>query len=144
MTERDGYQAGVPCWVDTAQPDPEAAMRFYAGVFGWEFDGPGPMAGPGGGDPPGQYFVARLRGRDVAGVSSEPSEGAPPVPAWNTYIWVDSADDTSKRVVERRRQRRRGAVRRPACRSHGGARRSTGRGVLRLGAQGPEGRPDRQ
>jgi uncharacterized protein len=98
MTERDGYEAGVPCWVDTAQPDPDAAMRFYGGLFGWEFDGPGPMAGPGGGDPPGLYFVAQLRGRDVAGVSSQPSEGATPTPAWNTYIWVDSADDTAKSV----------------------------------------------
>ena len=54
----------MPCWVDTAQPDPDAAMRFYGALFGWEFDGPGPMAGPGGGDPPGRYFVAQLRGRD--------------------------------------------------------------------------------
>ena len=99
MTERDEYQAGVPCWVDTAQPDPDAAMRFYGALFGWEFDGPGPMAGPGGGDPAGQYFVAQLRGRDVAGVSSQPSEGAPSTPAWNTYIWVDSADNTAKKVV---------------------------------------------
>jgi uncharacterized protein len=47
MTERDGYQSGVPCWVDTAQPDPDAAMRFYGGLFGWEFEGPAPMAGRG-------------------------------------------------------------------------------------------------
>jgi predicted enzyme related to lactoylglutathione lyase len=101
MTERDGYQAGVPCWVDTAQPDPDAAIRFYGGLFGWEFEGPAPMAGPGGaGDDPGRYYVARLRGRDVAGVSSQPSEGAPPVPVWNTYISVDSADDTARRVAD--------------------------------------------
>jgi len=23
---------GVPCWVDTSQPDPEAAHRFYGGL----------------------------------------------------------------------------------------------------------------
>ena len=69
MTERDGYQAGVPCWVDTAQPDPEAAMRFYAGAVRLGVRRAGADGGPGGGgDPPGQYFVARLRGRDVAGV----------------------------------------------------------------------------
>jgi uncharacterized protein len=100
MTERDGYQAGVPCWVDTAQPDADAAMPFYGGLFGWEFEGPAPIAGPdSANDPPGQYFVARLRGRDVAGISSQPA-GAPLVPAWSTYIWVDSADDTTKRVQD--------------------------------------------
>src|SRR5919198_1409016 len=28
MPERDGYIPGVPCWVDTSQPDPEAAVDF--------------------------------------------------------------------------------------------------------------------
>ena len=52
--------------------DPRAAVDFYAGLFGWEFVGPGPM--PGG----GEYFVARVAGRDVAGVSSLPAQGGPP------------------------------------------------------------------
>jgi uncharacterized protein len=38
MRERDGYMPGVPCWVDTSQPDPEAAVAFYGGLFGWEFE----------------------------------------------------------------------------------------------------------
>lgn len=29
MRERNGYPAGVPCWIDTAQPDPDAAAAFY-------------------------------------------------------------------------------------------------------------------
>jgi uncharacterized protein len=82
MSERDGFEPGVPCWVDTLQPDPDAALRFYGGLFGWEFEGPGAMPG----DPPGRYFVARLRGRDVAGVASQPAAGAPPEAVWNTYI----------------------------------------------------------
>ena len=94
MSERDGYQPGVPCWVDTLQPDPEAAMGFYRGLFGWEFTEPGSMPG----EPPGRYLVARLRGRDVAGVGSQPPEGAPPVPTWNTYVWVESADDAAEAV----------------------------------------------
>ena len=36
MLERDGYVQGVPCWVDTSQPDPEAAVEFYRGTFGLE------------------------------------------------------------------------------------------------------------
>ncbi len=38
MLTRDGYPPGVPCWVDTAQPDPEAAAGFYSGLFGWQFE----------------------------------------------------------------------------------------------------------
>ena len=96
MSEREKYQPGVPCWVDTAQPDPEAATRFYGDLFDWEFTGPGPMPG----DPPGRYFVARVRGRDVAGVSSQPPGGGPPVPAWNMYVSVESAEETASKVIK--------------------------------------------
>ena len=88
MNERDGYPTGVTCWVDTEQPDPEAATEFYGGLFGWEFEEQMPA------DAPGHYFAARLRGLDVAGIGSRPS-GATWPPAWNTYIWVDSADEAA-------------------------------------------------
>jgi predicted enzyme related to lactoylglutathione lyase len=91
MLERDGYMPGVPCWVDTTQPDPEGAVAFYSGLFGWEFEDAMPPGSP------GKYFIARLRGGDVAAVSSQP-EGGPPVALWNTYIWVDSADETASKV----------------------------------------------
>lgn len=93
MLERDGYPAGVPCWVDTAQPDPEAAAAFYGGLFGWEFEDRMPA------DAPGHYFVAQLRGRDVAAVGSQQA-GASPAPVWNTYVWVDSADEAVAKVKE--------------------------------------------
>jgi len=92
MLERSEYPPGVPCWVDTSQPDPEAAVRFYAGLFGWEFEDRMPA------DAPGSYFIAQLHGRDVAAVGSQ-MEGSPPTPVWNTYIAVDSADDTSAKVT---------------------------------------------
>jgi uncharacterized protein len=91
MLERDGYIAGVPCWIDTTQPDPEAATRFYGGLFGWDLEDVMPP------DSPGKYFIARLRGGDVAAIASQP-EGAPPMAVWNTYIWVDSADETADQV----------------------------------------------
>lgn len=87
MAERDGYIPGVPCWIDTSQPDPEAALSFYGGLFGWEFEDVMPHGSA------GRYFIGRIRGGDVAAVGSIP-EGAPPAAAWNTYIWVDSADET--------------------------------------------------
>jgi predicted enzyme related to lactoylglutathione lyase len=80
----DRYIPGVPCWVDTNQPDPNAAVDFYGGVFGWEFTEVAP-----------QYFIGRLPGGSAAAVG--PGEGAP---AWNTYVWVESADDTAAKVRE--------------------------------------------
>jgi predicted enzyme related to lactoylglutathione lyase len=91
MPERDGYIPGVPCWVDTSHPDPEKALPFYEGLFGWEFED----VMPGGSDVP--YFIGRIRGGDVAAVASVP-EGAPPMALWNTYIWVDSADETAAKA----------------------------------------------
>jgi len=93
MIERDGYMAGVPCWVDTSQPDPEAAVDFYGRLFGWEFEDRMP---PGSA---GRYFVARLHGGDVAAVSSQP-ESAPSAAVWNTYIWIENADETASTVLE--------------------------------------------
>jgi predicted enzyme related to lactoylglutathione lyase len=87
MSQRDDYEPGVPCWVDTLQPDLDAAMAFYAELFGWEFAGPGEMPG----DPPGRYYVARLRGRDVAGIGSAPAADPLP-PGWSTYVYVANAD----------------------------------------------------
>jgi predicted enzyme related to lactoylglutathione lyase len=91
MPERDGYIPGVPCWIDTSQPDPEAAVDFYRDLFGWEFEDVMPP------DSPGKYFIARIRGGSVAAVGSVPEE-APPMAAWNTYIWVESADETAGKV----------------------------------------------
>jgi uncharacterized protein len=91
VLDRDGYPPGVPCWIDTSQPDPDAAVRFYGGLFGWEFEDQMPS------DAPGNYFVGRLHDRDVAAVGSQ-MEGAPQVTVWNTYIAVDDADDASANV----------------------------------------------
>jgi predicted enzyme related to lactoylglutathione lyase len=81
MSERDSYPAGVPCWVDNLVGDPARAMDFYRELLGWEFGGPGP----------GDYYVAAVRGRDVAGVGQAPPGVSP---GWNTYVSVTSADDT--------------------------------------------------
>src|SRR3954462_9828054 len=91
MPERDGYIPGVPCWIDTSQPDPETAADFYRGLFGWEFEDVMPP------DSPGKYFIGRIRGGNVAAVGSIP-EAAPPMAMWNTYIWVESADETASKV----------------------------------------------
>jgi predicted enzyme related to lactoylglutathione lyase len=91
MPERDGYIPGVPCWVDSNQPDPEAAAEFYSGLFGWEVEDVMPP------ESEARYFMARIRGGDVAALGSIP-EGAPPRAVWNTYIWVDDVDETAAKV----------------------------------------------
>lgn len=91
MSDRDRYIPGVPCWVDTTQPDPKAAVEFYSGLFGWQFEDSMPA------DASGNYFIARLGGGDVGAVSSPMGE-APPQAMWNSYVWVESADDTAAKV----------------------------------------------
>jgi uncharacterized protein len=91
MSDDDRYIPGVPCWIDTTQPDPDAAIAFYADLFGWEYEDVMPA------DSPAKYYVGRIRGGDVAAVGSQPA-GAPPNPAWNTYIWVEDADETAAKV----------------------------------------------
>ncbi len=133
MSERDAYQAGVPCWVDTLQADPRAAMAFYAGVFGWEAEAAGPrrvLRGPAAG-PRRRRDRAEARGRRARAELAHP-----------------------RLRRQRRRERRRGAprgrlgarraVRRPAGRPHGRARRPLRRRVLPLGAGHAPGRAARQ
>jgi len=80
---RDGYPHGAPCFIDTEQPDQQAAADFYGGLLGWEFDDRG------------GYLMGRLAGAAVAGVGAQLTHAAA---AWHTYVCVDSADDAAARV----------------------------------------------
>ncbi|MBF6170413.1 VOC family protein [Nocardia blacklockiae] len=87
MTDEISYPMGAPCWVGTLQPDPHAAVAFYGGLFGWEFDAPTADG----------HHVARLGGRRVAGVGPAPAwldRGA-----WVTYVRVADLDETTA-IVE--------------------------------------------
>jgi predicted enzyme related to lactoylglutathione lyase len=88
VTERT-YPSGVPSWVDTGQPDVDAATTFYGGLFGWTFTD---MMPPGA---PVRYVIAQLNGRDVAGMAGPVAGPA----VWNTYIAVDDADAATKRLT---------------------------------------------
>ena len=89
----DRYIPGVPCWVDTSQPDPAGAAAFYGELFGWELEDVMPP------ESPFSYHLARIRGENVAAVGSLP-EGAPPEARWDTYVWVTDADATAAQVRE--------------------------------------------
>jgi predicted enzyme related to lactoylglutathione lyase len=93
MPQRDGYLPGVPCWIDTSEPDAQVGLAFYEALFGWEFEDVMPP------EAPGHYYIGRLNGGDVAAISSQPDGEQPPA-AWSTYVWVDSVDDSAKRVYD--------------------------------------------
>jgi predicted enzyme related to lactoylglutathione lyase len=92
MSERDEYTAGVPCWIDTLQPDPVAAADFYGALFGWEFDEPTAMPGA----MRGSYLPARVGGRLVAGIGQAPDPAR--AATWSTYICVASVDEAIIRI----------------------------------------------
>ena len=88
MGTRDRYEPGTFSWVELTTSDAEAAKRFYGELFGWEYDdrpiGDGMV-----------YSMAQLEGRTAAALfqSEQP-------PHWNSYITVDSVDDTLKKVAD--------------------------------------------
>jgi predicted enzyme related to lactoylglutathione lyase len=53
MSERDGYQPGVPCWAATVHPDLEKAVGLYTKLFGWEARNTMPPGSP------DKYFLCR-------------------------------------------------------------------------------------
>ena len=83
------YPHGVTCWIDTGQPDLEAAAQFYSGLFGWALAEAAP---PG---VPGKYLIATLDGADVAALTTAAAGPA----RWNTYVAVDDAGATADAVA---------------------------------------------
>lgn len=96
MSRFDSYPAGVPCFVDTITSDLPAVRPFYEGVFGWELIGPGPTQG----EPPGEYWVARVDGLEVAAIGTLGGGVATPSPGWTTHVAVTSADASADAVRE--------------------------------------------
>jgi predicted enzyme related to lactoylglutathione lyase len=82
MSQRDGYEHGVPSWIAGAHPEPREAAAFYTELFGWDAD------------TRGDHLVCTLRGQDVAGFLPGGE------PAWRTHVWVESADKTADRARE--------------------------------------------
>jgi predicted enzyme related to lactoylglutathione lyase len=95
MANRTQYQPGAFSWVDLTTPDQPAAKEFYTQLFGWEADDQ-----PVGDD--AVYSMMKLDGDDAAAITPQPEQqrdvGAPPM--WNTYITVESADDSLARAQE--------------------------------------------
>ncbi|NQX11678.1 VOC family protein [Microbacteriaceae bacterium VKM Ac-2855] len=79
------YPPGVTCWIDTEQPDTNAAAEFYGGLFGWTFENAMPPGAP------AVYLIAQLDGSDVAAIGGG-TGGTGASSRWNSYIAVADAD----------------------------------------------------
>ena len=95
MGERTQYTPSTFCWTDLTTTDQEGAKAFYSGLFGWEIEDL--PAGEGV-----TYSMARMNGKDIAAIAPQPEmmrdQGAPPT--WNSYVSVESADDTAATASE--------------------------------------------
>lgn len=91
MVTRDTpWPDGTPCWVDLGTPDIPQSTSFYASLFGWNVE-PGPPEA-------GGYSMARLEGRNVAGIG--PIMGPPGTPStWSTYFAVADVDPVAARIT---------------------------------------------
>jgi predicted enzyme related to lactoylglutathione lyase len=90
MGERTSHAPGTFSWTDLSTPEPEAAKRFYGGLFGWEAED---LPMPDG----GVYTMLRLDGKSAAAVSAA-REGQ--MTAWLSYITVDDVDAIARRAGE--------------------------------------------
>jgi len=88
MTQLRTYPHGVTSWIDTEQPDIEAASRFYRELFGWELTN----AAPPEAEP---YLIATRDGKDAAAIARASGDTA----TWNTYVAVDDADAIAAAVA---------------------------------------------
>ena len=91
MVTRDTpWPDGTPCWVDLGTSDIRQSNRFYASLFGWDIQEGPPEAGG--------YSMARLDGRNVAGIG--PIMGPPGTPStWSTYFAVADAEAAAARIT---------------------------------------------
>ena len=89
MPELTSYAPGVPCWIDIATTDMAQTTGFYGALLGWTFEDKGEEAG--------NYHVAYVKGKQVAGLGPQMMEGQPCV--WTTYISVEDADKTTEVAV---------------------------------------------
>lgn len=82
------WPPGTPCWIDLMTTDQPAGRDFYQNLFGWQMQVGGPEVG--------EYGLASLGGRQVAGIGGMMGMDRPPV--WNTYLATADAEATSKAV----------------------------------------------
>jgi predicted enzyme related to lactoylglutathione lyase len=81
--------ANKPAWIDLGTKDPAAAREFYKNVFGWDVEvNPDPQYGG--------YGLAKIGGKDVAGIGGTQSPEQPS--AWSVYIGSEDVARLGEKV----------------------------------------------
>ncbi len=91
--DRDDAQAvpaGDWCWNELTTPDPERALAFYEGVFGYTHD----VMDMG---PAGKYYIVKSPDGKSRGGVCKPMHPGPA--QWMPYVEVEDADKTAARVA---------------------------------------------
>jgi uncharacterized protein len=83
---------GAFCWEELATPDPEAAAKFYAALFGYTVESMDM-------GPAGTYRILKNGDRQRAGMT-KPMPGAPPGAHWLEYIHVKDVDSSTRNAKE--------------------------------------------
>jgi predicted enzyme related to lactoylglutathione lyase len=90
MAQATTSTANRPAWVDLSSADAPASREFYANLFGWDIEV--------NDDPQyGGYALARVDGKDAAGIGPKMDPNAPT--AWSLYIGTDDAEALADRVT---------------------------------------------
>jgi predicted enzyme related to lactoylglutathione lyase len=77
MPKRDAVPAGAPVWIELSTSDAEKSQAFYAPLFGWDVQDPGPEFGGYKNFLKGDVQIAGLMGHD--GTTGQPD-------AWGIYL----------------------------------------------------------
>ncbi|MBJ7614874.1 MAG: glyoxalase [Candidatus Nephthysia bennettiae] len=89
MAETETSVANKPVWIDLSSSDPAASREFYSKLFGWGIE----VAA----DPQyGGYAMAKVGGKDAAGIGPKQSEEQPT--AWSLYIGTPDAEELARKV----------------------------------------------
>ena len=81
---------GKPIWLDLSSSDPPGSREFYSKLFGWQVEvNPDPQYGG--------YALAKLGGKDVAGIGPKMMAEAPT--AWSIYLGTTDAAALAKEVT---------------------------------------------
>jgi len=89
-TRETPWPVGTPNWADLMTTDREASWAFYSQVLGWQIQDTGPEMG--------NYGLASVNGKMVAGIGTPPDPGQAPPPAWTTYLATDDLDKTIEAI----------------------------------------------
>src|SRR5579864_2708119 len=89
MADAKTFVVNAPAWIDLSSTDPAGSRDYYSKLFGWQAD---PEADPAAGG----YAIARLGGKDVAGIGGTQDPSAPS--AWMVYIGTRDAEATARKI----------------------------------------------